>query len=50
MSSILGDQYLRKYMSPNAGGGGIAVSRPMSTALGAQNFGELTPYLTYAYT
>jgi hypothetical protein len=40
-------------LSPNAGGGGVAGSQPMSTAVhrtvtGAQiNFGDLTPYLTY---
>jgi hypothetical protein len=43
-------------MSPNARGGGVAGSQPMRTAAvhitlhGAkQNFGDLTPYLTYAY-
>jgi hypothetical protein len=42
-------------MSPNVGGGGVAGSQPMRTAvhtssdIGAQiNFGDLTPYLTYA--
>ncbi len=32
------------------GGGGVAGSQPMSTANGTQiiNFGDLTPYLTYA--
>ncbi len=44
------------YMSPNAGGGGSSVlggelrlagSQPKSTA--QINFGDLTPYLTYAW-
>jgi hypothetical protein len=39
------------YMSPNLGEGGVAGFQLMSTAYtGAQiNFGDLTPYLTYAY-
>ncbi len=41
---------------PNCGGGGVAGSQPMSTAVhitwhGAQiNFGDLPSYLTYAYS
>ncbi len=42
-------------MSPNAGdggGGAVAGSRPMSTAVHMapeKNFGDLTPYLIYAF-
>ncbi len=42
------------YTSPNAGGWGAAETKPVSKAVhitwhGAQiNFGDLTPYLTYA--
>ncbi len=45
-----------RFMSPNAGRGAVAGSQPIGTALhitwhGAQiNFGDLTPYLTYALT
>ncbi len=36
-------------MSPNAGGGGGASANEYSYAHGAQiNFGDLTPYFTYA--
>jgi hypothetical protein len=43
------------YSSPNAGGlgggGGVAGSQPMSTAVhrSPNSFGDLTPYLTYAF-
>jgi hypothetical protein len=50
MSSILADQQRPHNKSPNAGGGGVAGSQPMSTAWahGAQiKFIDLTPYLTY---
>jgi hypothetical protein len=53
MSSILADHNSASYMSPNAGvwGGGYcrASANEYSCAHGAQiNFGDLTPYLTYA--
>jgi hypothetical protein len=37
------------YMSPNAGGGGVAESQPMSTVVprSPNKLGDLTPYLTY---
>ncbi len=48
--SWLTNSALVLYMSPNAGGGGCGASaNENSCAHGAQrNFGDLTPYLTYA--
>jgi hypothetical protein len=36
-------------MSPNAEGGGVAGCQPMRYTGAQINFGDLTPYLTYAF-